>query len=791
MTLTPMLAAGLLVSGGSLSLALYFGSLALIRRIREPAFLAGFLLVAALRVLLPVLPGLGVPLPRLDGPDLLRFDGISLLLIGVTYVLFLRSLFPEDVPRLLSQAVFGVCSSAGLLILMMPPVYLTALMDWSLVLMMLVLLAVGVLSVLLMRRWRDGAGWVALSVVTLVLAVLAENLFLSDADPGLGLAVGTAAGAGLVTTGCVLFALGHVFLMGSRLNRVYQASQTLSRHVVALNRRLEERVTEASREIHATREQLEAILSCVPDGVLTLTADATIDIFGPGAERVFGWRGHEMTGRPAVSLLSPEWGERLIRSLRRFAAEGVLTYTGQGPVEMEGRRRDGTLFPMQCTVTRIDIGGQPVFVVAVRDLAEAREQARQTAALQASCEGLRQDLAQIEACGGVGHCVAEWRDGQWSHRCSAGFLAVWGCEGAPHPETLAGFLAAVRAEDQPDLFRWLDRRDWSFGSRLIRVCVNPEEDRIIGLSIRRVRDQHGTLVRETGIVRLAGVIPAGDGKGDGKMETAGENAGEAAAGSAADADAVRTVLLVEDVEVNRRVAVTFLEREGYRVEVASNGLDAVEMAGRGNYDLILMDIRLPDVDGVEATRRIRALPDPVRSAVPVLALTANVFGDDLSRYEAAGMSGVVAKPIRMPQFRAVLGGLLTRRRQQDARGPDWTSLDRLLDEDFLRERQVALGPDSFAVILDLGRRSAGFAAEELEHSVRVAVPVQAEVAKAGHKLAGAASNFGFAALYALGRQVETLCETGRLDEAVALGQLGADLSRRTGAALDQWLATPR
>lgn len=790
MTLTPMLASGLLVSGGGLSLALYFGSLAVMRQIREPAYLAGFLLVASLRVLLPVLLGLGIPLPRLEGPDLLRFDGVTLLLVGVTYMLFLRSLFPEDVPRLLMQGVLAGCGSVGLLMLVISPAYLSVLTDWSLVLMMLVLLAVGVLSVLLMRRWRDGAGWVALSVVALVAAVLAEEGLQLGGQPGPDPAVETAEGAGLVATGCVLFALGHVFLMGARLNRVYQASQTLSRHVVALNRRLEERVTEASREIHTTREQLEAILSCVPDGVLTLTGDATIDIFGPGAERVFGWRGYEMTGRPAVTLLSPEWGERLIKSIRRFAAEGVLTYTGQGPVEMEGRRRDGTLFPLQCTVTRIDIGGQPVFVAAVRDMSEAQMQARHTAALQASCEGMRQDLALIESCGGVGHCVAEWRDGQWCTRCSDGFLAVWGCDAVSHPETLAGFLAAVAAEDQPDLFRWLDRRDWSCGARLIRVCVNPEEDRIIELSIRRVRDQHGELLRETGIVRLAGVVPAGAGKGEEMMETAGETAGETG-GSAVGTDAVRTILLVEDVEVNRRVAVTFLEREGYRVEVASNGLDAVEMAGRGDYDLILMDIRLPDVDGVEATRRIRALPDPVRSAVPVLALTANVFGDDLSRYEAAGMSGVVAKPIRMPQFRTVLGGLLTRRRQQAASGPDWTSLDRLLDEDFLRERQVALGPDSFAVILDLGRRSAGFAAEELEHSVGTAVPAQAEVAKAGHKLAGAASNFGFAALYALGRQVETLCDAGDLDGAVELGRRAADLAHRTGVALDQWLAAGR
>lgn len=786
MVLTPVLAASLLVCGGGLSLALYFGSLALLRRIREPALLAVFLLVASLRGLLPVLSVLGGPFPLMDGVALLRFDGVSLLLIGVTYVLFLRALFPEDVPRLLPQAVIGVCAAAGLLILLIPADSLGLLMDWSRLLLMLVLLAVGILAVLLMRRWRDGAGWVALSVLVLVVAVLVESVVWPR--PGLPLR-DTVEAIGPVTTGCVLFALGHVFLMGARLNRVYQASQTLSRHVVALNRRLEERVTEASREIHATREQLEAIVSCVPDGVLTLTADASVDIFGPGAERVFGWRGQEMTGRPVVTLLSPEWGERLVKSMRRFAAEGVLTYTGQGPVEMVGRRRDGSLFPMQCTVTQIDIGGQPVFVAAVKDLSEIYLQAQQIAGLRRANETLRQDLAQLEIWGGVGHCLSEWQDGRWTWRCSDGFLAVWGCDTGAHPETLAGFLAGVRAEDQLALFSWLDRQDWTSGARMIRLSVRPEEERLVELSICRVRDDHGVVVREIGIVRLAGVTPVEAGKGEESMATVGDNAPGAAVG----AEAVRTILLVEDVEVNRRVAVTFLEREGYRVEVASNGLDAVDMAGRGDYDLILMDIRLPDVDGVEATRRIRALPDPVRSAVPVLALTANVFGDDLSRYEAAGMSGVVAKPIRMPQFRTVLGGVLTRRRRQAAvsAGPDWTSLDQILDETFIRDRRAALGADSFAVILDLGRRSVSFAAEELDRSVRVPAPSGDDVAKAGHKLAGAASNFGFSALYALGCQVEALCEAGDLTGAVTLGQQAAALHRQTDAALDQWLASAR
>ena len=777
MPLTPLLMVSLVMAGGGLALALYFGALAALRRSGEFYLLSALLLLAAARALLPALSGVG-PLAGQISPDALRrFDGVSLLMIGGLYGQFLRALFPEDVPVAAVRAGSAGCGAALLVVLLLPSSALPGIMDWVRVLLMVVLLAAAALSVVLMQRWRDGALWVAGSVLVLVAAVLTDLFLRHRSVPEIEIP-GT---LGVISTGCVLFALGHVFLMGARLNRVYQTSQTLSRHVVALNRSLEKRVTEASRETNATREQLEAILSCVPDGVITLTVDGTIDIFGPGAERVFGWRGHEVSGLPVVTLLSPEWGERLLKSLRRFVTEGVLTYTGQGPVEMEGRRRDGALFPMICTVTRIDINGQPVFVATIRDASADLAQQQQVTEMQRQCERRRQDLALIEARGGVGHFVAQRGRQGYRYEWSDGFAAVWGLDRQAMPSTLAGALGMARPDDQRALFPWLDRQDWTSGSRVLRVCADVEEERVIELSLSRERDAAGQVTRELGVVRLIGVGTGGGQSGEDAMETV----------SAAGVDGVRTILLVEDVEVNRRVAVTFLEREGYRVEVASTGLEAVEMAGQGDYDLILMDIRLPDVDGVEATRRIRALPDPARAAVPVLALTANVFGDDVSRYEAAGMSGVVAKPIRMPQFRTVLSGLLSRRKTAAAGGPGWTSLDLPLDEAFIRERQAALGADSFAVILDLGRRSSGFAAEELERSVMTAAPVAADVARAAHKLAGAASNFGFAALYALGRQVEALCEAGDLAQALQVGQRAGDLRRQTDAALDRWLAESR
>jgi CheY-like chemotaxis protein/signal transduction histidine kinase len=105
------------------------------------------------------------------------------------------------------------------------------------------------------------------------------------------------------------------------------------------------------------------------------------------------------------------------------------------------------------------------------------------------------------------------------------------------------------------------------------------------------------------------------------------------------------VLIVDDNATNRMVAQTLIEMFGCTVVTAEDGVEAVAAVGRTHFDAILMDIRMPRMNGVEATRAIRSLPGPERGT-PIIALTANADPDDARRYLASGMAGVVEKPIK-------------------------------------------------------------------------------------------------------------------------------------------------
>ena len=111
-----------------------------------------------------------------------------------------------------------------------------------------------------------------------------------------------------------------------------------------------------------------------------------------------------------------------------------------------------------------------------------------------------------------------------------------------------------------------------------------------------------------------------------------------------------SILLVDDNKTNQKLASLVLKRLGYVATVAVNGKDAVEKQAEGHFDVILMDIEMPVMDGIDATRNIRKLEGDRASAAYIVAVTANAMQGDRERYLAAGMDAYVSKPMRINEL---------------------------------------------------------------------------------------------------------------------------------------------
>lgn len=200
------------------------------------------------------------------------------------------------------------------------------------------------------------------------------------------------------------------------------------------------------------------------------------------------------------------------------------------------------------------------------------------------------------------------------------------------------------------------------------------------------------------------------------------------------------ILLVEDTEINQEVTRGLLETEGHVVAIADDGYTALSMHNDHDYDLILMDIHLPGMDGLETVRRIRAHPHPAKAAVRVVALTASIAAHEVQHYLEAGIDAVVGKPIQFDELcRALLQPVVTRITEGDS--PD--DAEGFLRAELLTQHRELLGEQQFASLIDTLRKQCSGLLDEFEsEAVRADSGEQARIL---HKLAGACSNFGLQA----------------------------------------------
>ena len=120
----------------------------------------------------------------------------------------------------------------------------------------------------------------------------------------------------------------------------------------------------------------------------------------------------------------------------------------------------------------------------------------------------------------------------------------------------------------------------------------------------------------------------------------------------------KKILVVEDMELNQFIARHIMESWGFEVSMADNGSQAIAMVQRNNYDMVLMDIQMPEMNGMEATRQIRMMNDPAKAHLPIIALTGNSLHADSEKYIAAGMNDYLSKPLSEPKLFQVIAANL-------------------------------------------------------------------------------------------------------------------------------------
>jgi PAS domain S-box-containing protein len=241
------------------------------------------------------------------------------------------------------------------------------------------------------------------------------------------------------------------------------------------------------------------------------------------------------------------------------------------------------------------------------------------------------------------------------------------------------------------------------------------------------------------------------------------------------------ILLAEDNTVNQKLAVRLLERMGYRADIAANGLEVLEALQRQHYDIILMDVQMPEMDGLEACRII-GKEWPPEQRPRIVAMTANAMQGDREECLAAGMDDYLTKPIQVKALQEVLerAGLWAKRRSQ--------SLEQLVEVGASTgkvERQVLLGPVLDPAVLSELRQLQGEGepdiVQELAQAFQVETPPLLEalrkavaegkpeqLKRAAHNLKGSSNNLGARTMAALSAELEALGKNGTVEGAAEL-----------------------
>jgi hypothetical protein len=220
----------------------------------------------------------------------------------------------------------------------------------------------------------------------------------------------------------------------------------------------------------------------------------------------------------------------------------------------------------------------------------------------------------------------------------------------------------------------------------------------------------------------------------------------------------KTILVAEDVEMNQHLIRHILESCGARVVIARNGAEALEQIRKQKFNCVIMDVQMPEMDGIQATVQIRNLEDPALSSIPIIALTANCNEEDLLKYEQVGMDDYLAKPIVEAQL---IDAILSNSANGNTEDSETVATDPNKLYDLTMIRSVSGGDEAFIKKMIL------LFIETVPQNVKELVDATAsknweQVAKMAHKLKSTIDSMGIRSLHSQIRSVEQQAKNGDL-----------------------------
>jgi signal transduction histidine kinase/CheY-like chemotaxis protein len=252
------------------------------------------------------------------------------------------------------------------------------------------------------------------------------------------------------------------------------------------------------------------------------------------------------------------------------------------------------------------------------------------------------------------------------------------------------------------------------------------------------------------------------------------------------------ILLAEDNQINQKFVVALLSRYGHQVDIAENGHRAVAAVQRADYHVILMDVQMPELDGIQATGQIRAMPEPKRD-VPIIALTAHALSGMREDYLAAGMNDYVSKPIDATLLLSKLAAIgdrfgVTRPENTADREPanDMTTLLSAADID----RQSLLTIDAIMAPPEAREFLDGYCSDVSQRIAHIAESLAAgnlfSIAGDAHTLLSIAGNVGAKRVSETARSIETACKISDEARVAELLETLRDASAHANSALQAW-----